>query len=71
MWLVHAKCNADIHHILPTGHQMPPDYQEIVREFVSASRKVIELGDLTDEEEDVIKNATERLLAVIANVHEE
>lgn len=47
------------------------DYQEIVREFVSASRKVIELGELTDEENEAIRYAMERLLASIAHCHEE
>lgn len=48
-----------------------PEYREIVREFVIASRKVIGLGALTAEEQDLIRNAMERLLASIAHCDEE
>lgn len=48
-----------------------PQYRENVREFVIASRKVLELGELTDEEDDVIRKSIERLLAAMDVFHEE
>lgn len=48
-----------------------PDKQEIVREFVICSRKVIELGELTNEDNEAIRYAMERLLASIAQCQEE
>lgn len=48
-----------------------PEYRQSVRKFVLASRKLLELGDLSDEEVEAIRNATERLLAVVAHSGEE
>lgn len=48
-----------------------PGYRQNVQEFILASRKLLELGDLSNEEVEAIRNATERLLAVIAHSDEE
>lgn len=47
------------------------EYRQSVQEFVIASRKVLELGELTDEEDEAIRKSMERLLDVIDAFHEE
>jgi hypothetical protein len=49
---------------------MPEDRQS-VWEYVLANRKLLELGDLSDEETEIIRDATERLLSLIAHSDEE
>lgn len=48
-----------------------PEYRQSVQEVVFASRKVIELGELTDEEDEAIRKSMERLLAIMDAFHEE
>lgn len=48
-----------------------PEYRQSVREFVLASRTLLELGDLSNEEVEAIRNPTERLLTLIAHSDEE
>lgn len=48
-----------------------PECRQSVREFVLATRTLLKLGDLSNEEVEAIRNATERLLALIAHSDEE
>ncbi len=44
-----------------------PDYRQSVRDYILATRRVLELGDLSSEEGEALRETIERLSAVLAH----
>ena len=43
------------------------DYRQSIRDYIFASRKLLELGELTDEEAEVMLDVSKRLSLLLGN----
>lgn len=43
------------------------DYRQSVREYILASRRVLDLGELTDEEVEAVRDMAKRLSVLTGN----